>query len=78
MVKKVHKIIWEKRWHKFGKDLEIEVVDIDCMVYEISHPCGRWAVGEHWFLVCRWFQSKGAKVILDYKNAPNNDLEIKG
>lgn len=64
MKKAIHKIKWEARWNKTKSDIFIEVTDIDCIVKEVTHPIAKWAIGEYWYVVCRWFQDKCATVIL--------------
>lgn len=64
MTKKIHKIEWKSRWNKTKSDIHIEVTDVDCMVTKVNHPCAKWAVGEYWHIVCKWFQKKGATVTL--------------
>lgn len=64
MKTKIHKITWEARWNKSKSDILIEITDTDCMVTAVNNPCARWAIGEYWYIVCKWFQKKGATVIL--------------
>lgn len=64
MKTKIHKILWQARWNKTKSDIHIEITDVDCMVEKVNHPCARWAVGEYWHIVCKWFQKKGAQIIL--------------
>lgn len=64
MKTKIHKILWQARWNRTKSDIHIEITDVDCMVKKVNHPCARWAVGEYWYIVCKWFQKKGAQITL--------------
>lgn len=64
MVKKVHKIKWKTSKFSKEEELEFEVIDIDCIVAGVTHPCARWALGQYWHIVCTWFTSKNAEVTL--------------
>ena len=64
MKTKIHKILWQARWNKTKSDIHIEITDVDCMVTKVNHPFAKWAVGEYWYLVCKWFQKKGAQITL--------------
>lgn len=65
MIVKIHKIHWPKERSNMGRDINFEIVDTDCFVTKVTHPCARWAKGEAWYRVCSWLTSKGAQVTLD-------------
>lgn len=72
MIKKIHKIHWDKRWTSSGKDIDLTITDVDCFVTEVSHPCAKWAIGEAWHRVCDWFENKYAVVTLGEPQEENN------
>lgn len=64
MKTKIHKVIWGARFNKYRTDVTIEVTDVDCVVKEVTHQCANWAIGKYWHIVSKWFQNKGAQIIL--------------
>jgi hypothetical protein len=69
MIKRIHTVKWKTIFNGKEKDIEFEVVDIDCVVSEVTHPCAKWAIGEKWHIVCKRFVKKNATVILGEKDA---------
>lgn len=64
MTIRIHKIHWPKERNSYGKDLDFSITDIDCYVERAGHKCAKWAIGEAWYRVSSWFESKGATVTL--------------
>lgn len=64
MITRIHKIHWPAQHTSSGKDIEIEVTDVNAFVTKVTHPCANWAIDEAWYRVCHWFQNKGAIITL--------------
>jgi len=64
MIVRTHKIHWPGKYTVSGEDIDFEVMDVDCFVQRVTHPCAKWAVDEAWIRVSSWFEKKHATITL--------------
>ena len=58
----IYKIYWDRRFNKSGISITLYIWEKDCIVYRVSDPIVKWAIGEQWDRVCSWLINNTATV----------------